>query len=169
MDPKCSDMRVHKTRQIWTVLVKYTLTPTLSSLWVFGTEASLLSGQRVQTRAPFHFLQTVYRYYGYKALLCWVQRLCLKHYRPVNNSKSIQAKWKQCLADTSLCTAVVWDKRLLMLRVNAYTYRLWVGQRPEPVVVLLSCRIPQAQVYWFPIDHHIGGVVVKAAGREVGG
>lgn len=49
-----------------------------------------------------------------------------------------------------------------------YTYCLWVGQRPEPVVVLLSCCIPQAQVYWFPINHHIGRVVVEAVKKSVG-
>lgn len=48
------------------------------------------------------------------------------------------------------------------------TYCLRVGQRPEPVVVLLSCCIPQAQVYWFPINHHIGRVVVEAVMKSVG-
>lgn len=41
-------------------------------------------------------------------------------------------------------------------------YRLWVREWSQPVIVLLSCRVPETQVYWFPIDHHIGGVVVKA-------
>ena len=49
----------------------------------------------------------------------------------------------------------------LCVNTLIYTYCLWVGQRPEPVVVLLSCCIPQAQVHWFPINHHIGRVVVK--------
>lgn len=47
------------------------------------------------------------------------------------------------------------------------SYRLWVGQRPEPVVVLLPCCIPQAQVHWLPINHHIGRVIVKAGKGEV--
>lgn len=50
-------MRVCTFRQIWTLQVKYIMTPTFSSLGVFGTEASLLQGQKAQTRAPFHFLQ----------------------------------------------------------------------------------------------------------------
>lgn len=47
-----------------------------------------------------------------------------------------------------------------------HTYRLWVRQRPEPVVVLLSRCVPQAQVYWFPIHHHIGRVIVKAVKEQ---
>ena len=47
-------------------------------------------------------------------------------------------------------------------------YRLWVRQWSEPVVVFLSCRIPETQVHWFTIHHHIGRIVVKAGrrGRE---
>lgn len=69
-------------------------------------------------------------------------------------------------SENSVLADIVW---LMPLCVNAliYTYCLWVGQRPEPVVVLLSCCIPQAQVHWFPINHHIGRVVVKPVEREV--
>lgn len=53
INSKCSDMRVHTTAQCWALQVKYKMTSTFSSLRVFGTDASLLRGQRAQTRAPF--------------------------------------------------------------------------------------------------------------------
>ena len=46
-------------------------------------------------------------------------------------------------------------------------YRLWVRQWSEPIVVLLSCCIPKAEIHWFPIHHNIGRVVVKAARRRL--
>lgn len=48
-------------------------------------------------------------------------------------------------------------------------HRLRVRQRPEPVVVLLTRRVPQTQVDRLPIHHHVGWVVIKPAGGEVGG
>lgn len=45
-------------------------------------------------------------------------------------------------------------------------HRLRVGQRPKPVVVLLSRRVPQTQVDRFPVHHDIGRVVVKPGGGE---
>jgi len=45
-------------------------------------------------------------------------------------------------------------------------YRLWVGQGAESVVVLLSRRVPQAQVDRLPVHHHVGRVVVEPAGRD---
>lgn len=48
-----------------------------------------------------------------------------------------------------------------------FQYRLWVRQRAEPVVVLLSCRIPKAQVHRLSIHHHIGRVVVEPDGSNV--
>lgn len=50
---------------------------------------------------------------------------------------------------------------------GGFEYRLWVRQWSEPIVVLLSRCIPKAEVHWFPIHHHIGRVVVKAAGRQI--
>lgn len=47
-----------------------------------------------------------------------------------------------------------------------HTYGLWVRQRPESVIVLLSRCIPQAQVDWLPINHHIGRVIVKAVRED---
>lgn len=34
-------------------------------------------------------------------------------------------------------------------------YRLWVGQWAEPVVVFLPSCVPEAQVDWFAVYHHI--------------
>ena len=41
------------------------------------------------------------------------------------------------------------------------TYGLWVGEWSQSVVILLTRRIPQAQVDWFTINHHICRVVIK--------
>ena len=46
--------------------------------------------------------------------------------------------------------------------------RLRVGERPQSVVVLLTRRVPQAQVDGLPVHHHVGGVVVEPAGRGGG-
>lgn len=35
-------------------------------------------------------------------------------------------------------------------------YRLRVGERPEAVVVLLPCRVPQPQVHGLAVHHHVG-------------
>lgn len=45
-------------------------------------------------------------------------------------------------------------------------YRLWVGEWAEPVIVLLSSCIPEAQVHWFAVHHHISRVVVKSMGGK---
>lgn len=42
--------------------------------------------------------------------------------------------------------------------------RLWVGEWPQPVVVLLTGRIPQAEVDGLAIDHNIGRVIVEHCG-----
>lgn len=34
-------------------------------------------------------------------------------------------------------------------------YRLWVGEWAEPVIVFLAGCIPEAQVNWFAVHHHI--------------
>src|SRR3989338_4520465 len=39
--------------------------------------------------------------------------------------------------------------------------RLRVGQRPQAVVVLLPCRVPQAEVYGFSAHHKIGQKIFK--------
>lgn len=44
--------------------------------------------------------------------------------------------------------------------------RLGVGQRPQTVVIFLPSRIPQAQIDWLTVDHHVGRVVVEH-GRNV--
>lgn len=46
-------------------------------------------------------------------------------------------------------------------------YRLRVGQGPESVVVLLSCRVPQAQVHRLPVHHDVGRVIIEPVGRDV--
>lgn len=51
----------------------------------------------------------------------------------------------------------------------AGTYSLRVGEWPQPVVVLLPSSVPQPQVDWLPIHHHVGGVVIETAGAEQGG
>lgn len=45
-------------------------------------------------------------------------------------------------------------------------HRLWVGERPEAVVVLLACGIPQPQVHRLTVHHHIGRIVVKPVGSR---
>lgn len=45
-------------------------------------------------------------------------------------------------------------------------YRLRVGQWAEPVVVLLSSCIPEAQVDWFAVHHDVCRVVVKSMGKQ---
>lgn len=40
---------------------------------------------------------------------------------------------------------------------------LGVGQRSEPVIILLACGIPEPQTDGLPINHHTGGVVVEPA------
>lgn len=35
-------------------------------------------------------------------------------------------------------------------------HRLWVGERPQAVIVLLSCSVPQPQVHRLAVHHHIG-------------
>lgn len=45
-------------------------------------------------------------------------------------------------------------------------YRLRVREWPESVVVLLSCCVPQPQVHWLPIYHHICRIIIKPSERE---
>merc|ERR1719319_1147152 len=47
--------------------------------------------------------------------------------------------------------------------------RLWVGERPEPVVVLLAGRVPEAQGHGHPVTHHGRRVVVKHCGHVLPG
>lgn len=98
-------------------------------------------------------LQTVHKYYGCKCLLCWVHSFCPKRYRPVHSFKSTVFVY-------FVCAGLAWDK-LILLQLYC-TYGLRIGQWSKSVIVLLSCCIPQAQVHWFPINHHIGRIVVKA-------
>jgi hypothetical protein len=44
-------------------------------------------------------------------------------------------------------------------------YRLWVGQWPESIIVLLPSCVPQSQIHRFPIYHHICRIVVEAEER----
>lgn len=53
-------------------------------------------------------------------------------------------------------------KCISMSVVYVSIYRLWVGQRTEPVIVFLSSCIPEAQIDWFAIHHDISWVVVKS-------
>lgn len=46
------------------------------------------------------------------------------------------------------------------------THRLWVGKRPQSVIVFLPCCIPEAQVHWLSIYHHIGRIIIKPAKEE---
>lgn len=46
------------------------------------------------------------------------------------------------------------------------THRLWIGKRPQSVIVLLPCCIPEAQVHWLSIYHHIGRIIIKPANEE---
>ena len=48
----------------------------------------------------------------------------------------------------------------------ACTNGLWVGDGPQPVVVLLPGRIPQSQADWFPVHHHIGCVYVEPGNQH---
>jgi len=50
----------------------------------------------------------------------------------------------------------------LQQRSSRHTYSLWVRQWTQPVVVLLSRRVPQPQVDWFAIYHNISWVIVKS-------
>lgn len=43
--------------------------------------------------------------------------------------------------------------------------RLWVRERTQSIVILLTSRIPQAQIDGLSIDHHIGRVVVEHGGN----
>ncbi len=53
--------------------------------------------------------------------------------------------------------------------ILSLSHRLWVGKRPEPVVVLLSRRVPQPQVDGLAVHHHVGGVVVEHGGDVLAG
>lgn len=46
------------------------------------------------------------------------------------------------------------------------TYRLWVGQWTQPVVVLLTSCIPEAQIDRLAVHHHVSRVVVKSVGSK---
>lgn len=46
------------------------------------------------------------------------------------------------------------------------THRLWIGKRPQSVIVFLPCCIPEAQVHWLSIHHHIGRIIIKPANEE---
>lgn len=46
-------------------------------------------------------------------------------------------------------------------------YRLWIGEWAEPVIVFLPSCIPEAQVNWFAVHHHISWVVVKSVEERV--
>lgn len=45
-------------------------------------------------------------------------------------------------------------------------HRLRVGERPEAVIVLLACGVPQPQVHRLTVHHHIGRIVVKPVGSR---
>ena len=45
---------------------------------------------------------------------------------------------------------------------------LGIGERPQPVVVLLSSSVPETQVDRLAVHHHVGRVVVEP-GEEAGG
>lgn len=156
-------MKINKSGLI--LLLWHKVTLTTSSLWGFATEASLLSRQRGQTRAVCHFLQPPSR----QCIGTVDTRLC--SVEGTDAFLSIREQWitqNQCwVCDNSVHANSV---KLTLVHTGqscTYTYRLWVGQWPEPVVVLLSGCIPQTQIHWFPIHHYVGRVVVEAVQRKV--
>lgn len=44
--------------------------------------------------------------------------------------------------------------------------RLRIGQRSKTIVVLLTGRVPQSQIDWFAIDHHVRRVIVKSLWKK---
>jgi len=49
-------------------------------------------------------------------------------------------------------------------KANQEDIRLWVAQRSQSVVVLLTGSVPQAEVNGLAVDHHVGRVIVKHRG-----
>lgn len=122
------------------------------SVWYRG---QCVAKTKEQKQELFHFLQRASR----QCIGTMDTRLCSVYTLYLTNERQ---------RENSLCGDAVTLKLtgLHLLRLYKslwmYTYCLWVRQRPESVIVLLSCCVPQAQVYWFPINHHIGRVIVKA-------
>lgn len=48
-------------------------------------------------------------------------------------------------------------------------HRLWVGERPQAVIVFLPGCVPQPQVHWLAVHHHVGRVVVEPVGSRQDG
>lgn len=40
-------------------------------------------------------------------------------------------------------------------------YYLWVGERPQSVVILLPCCVPQAQAHGYAVADHRGRIIVE--------
>lgn len=105
----------------------------------------------------FHFLQQASR----QSIGTMDTRLCSVHALHRTNERQ-----RENSLHGDAVTLKLTGLQLHLLRLHQSlcmrTYGLWVRQRPESVIVLLSRCVPQAQVYWFPINHHIGRVIVKA-------
>ena len=65
--------------------------------------------------------------------------------------------------DTYLGLDVIKGRRADNGEADEEDVGLGVGQRSEPVIILLACGIPEPQTDGLPINHHAGGVVVEPA------
>lgn len=59
----------------------------------------------------------------------------------------------------------LWE-RVVTSQPKPSTHRLWIGKRPQSVIVFLPCCIPEAQVHWLSIYHYIGRIIIKPANEE---
>lgn len=149
-------LRVDKLDKSLSLLVKYTLTPLSAPCESLAQRPVCCQDKECKQELPFTSSR--------QCIGTMDTRLYSAECKDSGQWITNQCCWQ---SENSVHANIVWltlvCAQLLLLCMN--TYCLWVGQRPEPVVVLLSCCIPQAQVYWFPINHHVGWVVVEAVGR----
>lgn len=76
--------------------------------------------------------------------------------------------WAGSRLGAHLCPDVLEAGRADETEADEEDVRLRVRERPETVVVLLSSRVPQAEVDRLAIDHHVRGAAARACqGRQL--
>lgn len=60
-----------------------------------------------------------------------------------------------------LSADVLKTRRVYQREADQKDVGLWIRQRPQSVIILLSRRVPQAEIDRLPVHHHIRGVIVE--------